>query len=180
MLRLHTLITKNSKPLGCERYVYSAQSIFDAVMDRSWFDDPVVEQMVLDIDRTEHIKGSVFDSPWLGPISPRELSGGVKGLILVYKCFDIPRIFNSGIWGDNCCGWLRKLSFMVDYGIYFVNSLNWEQNMEIMAQKWDAPDWNRRDFTNTDEVWDYYAETRDRVDPEYYPGIPVGDPNKLF
>lgn len=44
--------------------------------------DPVVKQMVLDIDNSEVISNGAIKSPVLGIISPTALSGGVKALIL--------------------------------------------------------------------------------------------------
>lgn len=59
--------------------------VFDLDYESEWFEDEFVQQMILDIDKIKWISGSVFESPVLGIISPRELSGGVKSLILTYK-----------------------------------------------------------------------------------------------
>lgn len=48
-----------------------------------------------------------IDSPVLGGITPRELSGGVKTLILISHVPD--KIFNASACGDNCAKWLLKL-----------------------------------------------------------------------
>ena len=44
--------------------------------------------MLKDMDQSEIIGPRVIDSPVLGGISPRELSGGVKTLIAMYKMPD--------------------------------------------------------------------------------------------
>lgn len=115
--------------------------------------------MILDIDETRHIKGSVFESPVLGVISPLQLSGGAKGLILIYKCFDIPRMFRSGIWGDNCNVWLSRLSFVRDFSIFFTHCLNFGAE-SVMAQKYTTEDWTTQDFTNGREILKYYIDNR--------------------
>lgn len=60
--------------------------------------------MIRDVDRSEVIGSGVIDSPVLDGISPRELSGGVKTLIAIYKKPE--RIFNASACGDNCAKWL--------------------------------------------------------------------------
>lgn len=152
---------EEGRPIDYEgKYILSAGKIFDLHMKREWFDDPVVKQMIRDIDNTEHIRGSLFESPVLGDISAKELSGGVKGLILVYKCFAIPRVFASYIWGDNCCEWLRKLSFMVDFSFYFAHPIAFFLREPIMAQRYTTLDWKTRDFEMCNEVYDYYIDYR--------------------
>ena len=42
----------------------------------------------------------------LGGITPRELSGGVKTLILIHRVPD--KIFNASTCGDNCAKWILK------------------------------------------------------------------------
>ena len=46
-----------------------------------WF----VKDMIQDVDHCTVISSHVIDSPILGAIMPRELSGGVKVLILMLK-----------------------------------------------------------------------------------------------
>lgn len=173
MLRVYPTYDPYKKaPIGFEKevrgnFLFTSSNYFDAVMDRSWFDDPTVEQMIFDIDKTKHIRGSVFESPMLGDISARELSGGVKGLILIYKLPQGARTFASGAFGDNCVEWLRRLSFMVDYDLCFTYPLRFFGKSEVMAQKYDTIDKNQRDFYICDEIWDYYIE-KDRIFADYY------------
>ena len=55
-------------------------------------------KMIQDVDHCTVISSHVIDSPILGAITPRELSGGVKVLILMLK--DDSFIYNmSGIIG---------------------------------------------------------------------------------
>ena len=57
-------------------------------------------KMIQDVDHCTVISSHVIDSPILGAITPRELSGGVKVLILMLK--DDSFIYNMSNCGDNC------------------------------------------------------------------------------
>lgn len=108
-------------------YVRTSSPRFDrkCVAHQEWFNDPLVEQIVLDIDKTRHIKDYIFDSPVLGAIPPQMLSGGFKGLVLILKDLDGCRTFSSKIFGDNCAEWLRRLSFKVDFTILLCHPFRW-------------------------------------------------------
>lgn len=68
--------------------------------------------MIKDIDKSI-VKGPhLIESPVLGAISPKELSGGVKTLILIHK--DKTKVFNASTCGDNCAKWLLELGKMND------------------------------------------------------------------
>lgn len=71
--------------------------------------------MIRDVDKSVVLGPRVIDSPVLGGISPRELSGGVKTLISVYKVPE--KIFNASACGDNCAKWLLKIGEQQDVTI---------------------------------------------------------------
>ena len=51
----------------------------------------------------------MIDSPVLGPISVKELSGGVKTLMLM--AFDESgKVFNASACGDNCAKWILHIA----------------------------------------------------------------------
>ncbi|MCR5726886.1 MAG: DUF4869 domain-containing protein, partial [Lachnospiraceae bacterium] len=68
-----------------------------------------------DVDKSEVLGPRIIDSPVLGGITPRELSGGVKTLIDIYKQPD--KIFNASACGDNCAKWLLVIGEMMDVTI---------------------------------------------------------------
>ena len=79
-------------------YMKDAPSYFDNVYEDEWIEDDFVKRMIQDVDHCTVISSHVIDSPILGAITPRELSGGVKVLILMLK--DDSFIYNmSGIIG---------------------------------------------------------------------------------
>ena len=78
--------------------LFNAPLYFDNVYEDEWIEDGFVKDMIQDVDHCTVISSHVIDSPILGAITPRELSGGVKVLILMLK--DDSFIYNmSGIIG---------------------------------------------------------------------------------
>ena len=67
------------------------------------------------MDKSVVVGPHMIESPVLGPITPRELSGGVKTLILIYK--DREHLFNASNCGDNCAKWLLKMGEREDITI---------------------------------------------------------------
>lgn len=72
-----------------------------------WFDDPVIREMIKDIDGSEVTSSSCIVSPVLGAIPPSKLSGGVKALICLYKLDDV--LIDLVVCGENCCKWLSYI-----------------------------------------------------------------------
>ena len=75
--------------------------------DPSWFEDELVQEMIREVDHTEYVDGSIFDSPVLGKIPPERLSGGVKTLIVIYKMPE--KIFDATSCGANCAHMLLTI-----------------------------------------------------------------------
>ena len=71
--------------------------------------------MIRDVDRSTVLGPRIIDSPVLGGISPRELSGGVKTLIAIYKVPE--KIFNASACGDNCAKWILRIGELQDVTI---------------------------------------------------------------
>ena len=49
---------------------------FDAVFEDAWMDTDLTRRIIKEIDKSTLIHPRVIDSPFLGPITPREISGG--------------------------------------------------------------------------------------------------------
>ena len=64
--------------------------------------------MIRDVDHSEVIGSNLIQSPVLGAISPTQLSGGVKALILISKVRN--QVFNASRCGDNCAKWLLRIA----------------------------------------------------------------------
>ena len=60
------------------------------------------------IYNTDVISSHIIESPFLGAITPYELSGGVKTLLLM--AFDNSKVFNASTCGNNCARWILKIA----------------------------------------------------------------------
>lgn len=148
----------NREPEGCIR---SAQSFFDFEYEDDWFDDPLVKQIVKDIDNTEVISSNMLISPILGSISCRDISGGAKGLILILKCTD-HRAFRSTTFGGNCVNWIIALSRSCDFILYMDHCLEFMTRSPGPATSIQAKSEFGKSLATCEEVVLYYEENRDK------------------
>ena len=73
--------------------IYNLAVYFKNTYMDEWITDELSREMIKDVDNSVVLGPRVIDSPVLGGISPRELSGGVKTLILISKVPE--KIFNA-------------------------------------------------------------------------------------
>ena len=92
--------------------VYNTASYFKYDYEEGWIVDPMVKEMIQDVDKSTVIDSGIIGSPVLGKIPPIGLSGGVKTLILVK--FEPEKVFNVSTCGDNCAKWLLKIAEQED------------------------------------------------------------------
>ena len=92
--------------------VFNTAVFFKNDYEDEWITDPLVKEMIEDVDHSKVIDSGVIDSPILGKIPPLNLSGGVKTLILVL--FEPDKVFNASTCGDNCAKWLLKIASTED------------------------------------------------------------------
>ena len=107
-----------------ENYIYNPKACFDNTYEDSWITDPMTKRMVRDVDKSEVIGPGLIESPFLGPIPPERLSGGVRTLILMN--FDSSHVFNASACGNNCAKWILeiakekdltiRLGYLMDFG----------------------------------------------------------------
>jgi hypothetical protein len=91
-----------------EGAVYHPPTYFDNQYEDEWITNPLTVKMIKDIDKSDVVGAHLIQSPVLGPISVKEISGGVKTLILV--AFDNKgKIFNASACGDNCAKWIVEI-----------------------------------------------------------------------
>lgn len=95
--------------------IYNPALFFKNSYSDDWITDELSKEMIRDVDKSEVIGPRIIDSPVLGGITPRELSGGVKTLICIYKRPD--RVFNASACGDNCAKWLLEIGKRQDITI---------------------------------------------------------------
>lgn len=113
-----------------ERAIYNTSVYFKNTYKDDWITDEFSKKMIKDVDKSDVVSSHLIESPVLGPISPRELSGGVKTLILIYK--DKSQIFNASNCGDNCAKWLIEMSKKEDVVINLRHIMDFgESDFEI-------------------------------------------------
>lgn len=128
----------------CQKAIFNTDSYFQYDYEDSWIVDPMVREMIQDVDKSTVLGSGVIDSPVLGKIPPTQLSGGVKTLILVK--FEKEKIFNASTCGDNCAKWLLKIAqtedrtinlrHLMDFGNdrFTIRILNTDQIVHSMSE----------------------------------------------
>ncbi len=121
-----------------ENYIYNTDLYFDNTFKDNWITSDLGKAIIKDIDKSEVISAHVIESPVLGAITPTELSGGVKTLLLM--AFDNSKIFNASTCGNNCAKWILKLG----------------QDKKLLINLRHVMDFGSEDFkikvTNTDKI----------------------------
>lgn len=124
--------------------IYNPALFFKNSYSDDWITDELSKEMIRDVDKSEVIGPRIIDSPVLGGITPRELSGGVKTLICIYKRPN--RVFNASACGDNCAKWLLEigkrqdvtinLRHLMDFGEkeFTIRVLNTDQTVHTMDE----------------------------------------------
>ena len=129
--------------------IYNTDVYFQNQYKDSWLMKPLSKEMIRDVDKSEVISANLIESPVLGPISPKELSGVVKTLLLLANDTS-KKVFNASTCGDNCAKWILQmgekaplkinLRHLLDFGpgtfkIKVVNTGTIVKNMaELVAQ----------------------------------------------
>ena len=89
--------------------VYHHPTYFDNMYEDEWITNPLSVEMIFDVDKSKVVGAHLIESPVLGPISPKALSGGVKTLMLM--AFDEnDRVFNASVCGDNCAKLILQIA----------------------------------------------------------------------
>lgn len=106
-----------------EEAIYYPPAYFNNTYDDEWITDPLTVEMIKDVDKSEVIGSHLIESPVLGPISVKEISGGVKTLILM-AFDDSGRIFNASACGNNCAKWILEIGKRKDLTINLRHIMN--------------------------------------------------------
>ena len=123
--------------------IYNTASYFKYDYEDEWIVDPFVKEMIKGVDKSTVLACGVIDSPILGKISPVELSGGVKILILVK--FEKDKIFNASTCGDNYAKWLLKIAETED------RTINLRHLMKFEVEPFDIRILNTNEIVHTME-----------------------------
>ena len=95
--------------------IYNTSVYFKNRYKDDWILEAFSKSIIEDIDHSLVIDANSIQSPVLGNISPLQLSGGVKALILM-KHYP-GKIFNASNCGNNCAKWILSLGKMQNFTI---------------------------------------------------------------
>lgn len=99
-----------------EEAIYYPPVYFDNRYEDEWIMNQKSGEIIKDVDKSEVKSAHLIESPVLGPISPKELSGGVKTVLLM-MFDDTGKIFNASACGDNCAKWILEVGRQKDLTI---------------------------------------------------------------
>jgi hypothetical protein len=125
-------------------YMTDAPSYFDNVYEDEWIEDDFVQEMIKDVDKSTVINAHIIESPIFGAITPKELSGGVKVLILMLK--DDSFIYNLSNCGNNCAKWVLKIAQEKDLEVYLQHIMRFEGEFEIKIMNTDKIVHNSKEY----------------------------------
>ena len=115
-----------------ENSIYHPPTYFDNTYRDEWITDPFSVEIIKDIDKSDVLSAHAISSPVLGSISTRELSGGVKTLILM-KFDESGKIFNASACGDNCAKWVYEISKEKDLTINLHHIMDFSECKDFKA-----------------------------------------------
>ena len=110
-----------------EQAIYYPPAYFDNQYEDEWITDKLSIEMIRDVDKSEVIGPHLIESPVLGPISVKEISGGVKTLMLL-ALDQSGRVFNASACGDNCAKWILKIGREKDLTINLRHLMDFGNN----------------------------------------------------
>lgn len=113
-----------------EDVLIAVDKYFNLAYEQEWFDDPVVKEMVRDVDKSVVLGDAVIKSPVFGIMAPTQLSGGVKALILMLK--EDHTIWGSAC-GDNCAKWIIEISKKKDITICLSHIMKFSEDFNAVC-----------------------------------------------
>jgi hypothetical protein len=102
--------------------IYNTSIYFKNRYKDEWILEGFSRKVIEDVDHSKVIDANCIQSPVLGSISPLQLSGGVKALILM-KHFP-GKIFNASNCGDNCAKWILSLGETQNFTINLLHVMD--------------------------------------------------------
>ena len=103
--------------------IYHPPVYFDNTYEDDWITNELSVRMIKDVDKSDVVGPHLIQSPVLGPISTKELSGGVKTLMLM-AFDDSEKVFNASACGDNCAKWILEIAKDKDLTINLRHIMN--------------------------------------------------------
>ena len=114
-----------------ENAIYHPPTYFDNRYQDEWITNELSIRMIKAVDKSDVISSHLIQSPVLGPISTKELSGSVKTLMLM--AFDQSgKVFNASVCGDDCAKWILSIAKTKDLTINLRHIMDFgDEDLEI-------------------------------------------------
>ena len=119
---------------------YRLLDLFNDIYKDSWFEDEFVLDMIKDVDKSLSVVPGIFKSEYLGNFTAKELSGGIKSLLILlhqeeFKPFvkdeGCKIVLSTALFGSNCISWLLEISKKVDINLQFVHFLEFPLDVKF-------------------------------------------------
>ncbi len=110
-----------------EHEIRYTDSYFNNNYQDEWLEDPLVKQIIQDIDSSQVISPQIVSSPVLGAIPVTQISGGAKAVILMLKKPEL--LIHGNSCGDNCAAWIDKIGKMQDIYIHLTYPMRFPENV---------------------------------------------------
>ena len=125
--------------------IYNTNVYFKNTYDETWINSENGKRLIQAIDGSSVLGGRAIDSPVLGIVSPLELSGGVKTLLLIDNCPE--QVFNASTCGDNCAPFLLQIREQKDITINLRHLMNFgDGTFDIMILNTNSVVHNMKEF----------------------------------
>lgn len=163
----------------CCESLHNVDGYFNLNYDPEWLSDPMVKEMILDVDDSEVKEDGSILSPVLGSISPWTLSTGVKALIIMLKVPDLT--VDANACGDDCSTWMLKIGDIQDVFVnlgYFIEWYEDQHKAEFIIVNDGTKVHSRAEFADkaseflnpyreegdTEAIFEYYKRNKDCIE----------------
>lgn len=109
--------------------IYNTAAYFKNTYQGDWITTDFAREVIKGVDRSEVFDKYLIKSPVLGMISPEELSGGTKTLLLIRNCPDM--VFNASTCGDNCARYILKIARERDVTINLYHIMRFGKRFKV-------------------------------------------------
>ena len=110
-------------------YIDKPSAYFDAVYENDYLSSDLARKIVNGIDLTDYIGDEVYKSPVFGMISPKDLSSGCKGVLLLLAEDNI--VVAGQRFGDNCLDWILEVAKVKDIYITLNHVMDFKEPFEF-------------------------------------------------
>ena len=109
--------------------IYNTAAYFKNTYQGDWITTDFAREVIKGVDRAEVIDKHLIKSPMLGMVSPVELSGGTKTLLLIENYPNM--VFNASTCGDNCARYILEIAKERDVTINLYHIMRFGKRFKV-------------------------------------------------